>query len=143
MKKIRWVGKQVFDNDEELENDHAEILVDVSDFLDEVDTDVLKKYVEYHLDLIHPDDCDTVEDASVGDLVWELNRRNSFSFLGEIEDDEMIEHLEDCGYKVTDKENCLNDTIDFVHQGMLDEITKKFLESSWKDRDLMYKKLGL
>lgn len=42
---------------------------------------------------------------------------------------------------MTDKENCLNDTIDFVHQDMLDEITKKFLESSWEDRDLMYKKL--
>jgi hypothetical protein len=141
MKDIRWVGKQVFDNVEELEDGHVEIVVDVSDFLDEVDTDVLEKYAKYHLDLIHLDNCDTVEDASVDDLVWELSRRNSFSFLGEIEDEEMIEHLQDCGYKVVDNEDTLNDSLDFVHQGMLDEITKKFLESSWEERDLIYKKI--
>lgn len=143
MKEIRWVGKQVFDDEENIEEGCVEMIINVSEFLDEVDTEILKGYVDYHLDLIHPDDCEceTVEDASNYDLVYELKHRRDFSFLGEIEDDEMIDYLIESGYTVTDNDNYLQDSLDFVHQGMLDEIVKKFLGSSWEERDLMYKKL--
>jgi hypothetical protein len=145
MKEIKWVGKQVFDGEEELEEGLVEMVINVSEFLDEVDTEALKDYVEYHLDLIHPDDCEceSVEDASNYDLVYELKHRRDFSFLGEIEEDEMIDYLIESGYTVTDDSNYLQDSLDYVHQGMLDEIVKKFLESSWEERDSMYKKLGL
>lgn len=145
MKEIRWVGKEVIDKDEELEDGYLEMIINVSEFLDEVDTEILKEYVDYHLDLIHPDDCEceTVEDASTYDLIYELKHRRDFSFLGEIDEDEMIDYLIESGYKVTDNDNYLQDSLDFVHQSMLDEIVKKFLDSSWEERDLMYKKLKL
>jgi hypothetical protein len=145
MKEIRWVGKEVIDKDEELEDGYLEMIINVNEFLDEVDTGILKEYVDYHLDLIHPDDCEceTVEDASNYDLVYELKHRRDFSFLGEIEEDEMIDYLIESGYTVTDNDNYLQDSLDLIHQDMLDEIVKKFLDSSWEERDLMYKKLRL
>lgn len=137
---INWSGKQILTNQDELEDGHVEIVVDVSDFLDEVDTDVLREYVEYHLDMRHEDDFESdLDDFQEEDIVEKLEYLG-YNFSKNIGEEGCIEFLEDCGYTITDNRD-IDDSIDFVHQGMLDEITKKFLESSWEERDLMYKKL--
>lgn len=140
MKEIKYVGKQVFDN--KLEEGYAEIIIDIDNFLDEVDTDILKEYVEYHLDLIHPDDCEceSVEDASDDDLVSELKSR-SFDFLDEIDEDEMIEYLQRSGYVVDDVDMTLSSNLDYIDSSMLDEINNRFLNASVFERESMYKLL--
>lgn len=136
--EIKYVGKQVLDV--ELEDGYAKILIEVDEFLDEVDTDILTKYAKYHLDLIHPDDCEceSVDDASENDLVWELKNRN-FDFLDEVDQDDMIEYLQRDGYTVDDVDGSMHSDLDYMDAAMLDEITQKFLESSVFDRENIYK----
>lgn len=137
--EIKYVGKQVFNSPEELEDGYAKILIEVDEFLDEVDTYVLDKYARYHLDLIHPDDCEceSVEDASEDDLVWELKNRN-FDFLDEVDQDAMIEYLQSDGYTVDGNDGVIHSDLDYMDAAMLGEIAQKFLESSVFERQDIY-----
>ena len=89
------------------------------------------------MDLIHPDECEceceSVEDASDDDLVSELKSRD-FDFLDEIDEDEMVEHLQRRGYVVDDVDMTLSSNLDYIDASMLDEITEMFLNASVFER---------
>lgn len=137
MKEIKYTGKQVFDN--ELEEGDAEIIINIDEFLDNVDTEILTNYVEYHLDLIHPDNCncETVEEATESDLIWELKNRY-FDFIDEVDEDEMVDYLQRNGYLVDGEYNLMTTNIDLIDTRMLEEITSKFLSASIFERERIY-----
>ena len=137
MKEIKYIGKQVFDS--ELEEGYAEITINIDDFLDDVDTEILTDYVEYHLDLVHPDncECESVEDATENDLLCELASRD-FNFIDEVDEDEMVDHLQRNGYLVDGEPNVMTANLDIIDNNMLDEITLKFLNSSIFERERIY-----
>ena len=138
MKDIKYVGKQVFNND--LEDGDAEILINIDEFLDDVDTEILTNYVEYHLDLIHPDNCncETVEEATESDLIWKLKNRY-FDFIDEVDEYEMVDYLQRNGYLVDGESNLMTTNIDLIDTRMLEEITSKFLSASIFERERIYK----
>lgn len=138
MKDIKYVGKQVFDN--ELEEGDAEIIIDIDEFLDNVDTEILTNYVEYHLDLIHPDNCncETVEEATESDLIWELKNRY-FDFIDEVDEDEMVDYLQRNGYLVEGESSGITANLDLIDTRMLEEITSKFLNTTIFERKRIYK----
>lgn len=138
MKEIRYIGKQVFDN--ELEEGDAEIIINIDEFLDDVDTEILTDYVEYHLDLMHPDncECESVEDATENDLVSELMSRD-FEFIDEVDEDEMVDYLQRNGYLVDGESNEMTTNLDLLDTRMLEEITSKFLNATIFERIEIYK----
>jgi hypothetical protein len=135
MKKseIKIIGKQIFEAD--LEIGDVQILVDVDNILDDIDTGFLKEYVEYHLDMIDPDDCEceTVDDASEWELVDELKSRD-FNFADELDDDELLDEMESRGLN----EYVAISGLDCVDEGKLKDITNLFVNSSWHQREIMY-----
>lgn len=135
MKKseIKIVGKQIFEA--ELEVGDVQILVDVDNVLDDIDTDVLKKYVEYHLDMIDPDDCEceTVDEASERELVDELKNRD-FHFTDELDDSELLDEVEARGLS----EHITIQSLDYIDVKRLEEITNLFVNGSWHQRQIMY-----
>jgi hypothetical protein len=135
MKKseIKIIGKQVFGT--ELEEGDVEILVDVDNILDDIDTDVLKKYVEYHLDMIDPADCEceTVDEAAEWELVDELKSRG-FNFEDELDDDDLLDEVEARGLG----EHIAIQGLDYVDTEILKEITTLFLNSTLAQRQIMY-----
>lgn len=138
MKDIKYVGKQVFDN--ELEEGDAEIIINIDEFLDNVDTEILTNYVEYHLDLIHPDNCncETIEEATESDLIWELKNRY-FDFIDEVDEDEMVDYLQRNGYLVQGESSGITANLDLIDTRMLEEITSKFLNTTIFERGRIYK----
>ena len=138
MKDIKYVGKQVFDN--ELEEGDAEIIINIDEFLDNVDTEILTNYVEYHLDLIHPDNCncETIEEATESDLIWELKNRY-FDFIDEVDEDEMVDYLQRNGYLVQGESSGITANLDLIDTRMLEEITSKFLNTTIFERKRIYK----
>jgi hypothetical protein len=135
MKKseIKIVGKQIFED--ELEIGDVQILADVDNILDDIDTDVLKKYVKYHLDMIDPDDCEceTIDEASEWELVDELKSRG-FNFEDELDDDELLDEMESRGLS----EYVTISGLDCVDTKMLKEITALFLNITLSERQIMY-----
>jgi hypothetical protein len=135
MKKseIKIVGKQIFED--ELEVGDVQILANVDNILDDIDTDVLRKYVEYHLDMIDPDDCEceTVDEAEEWELVDELKSRD-FNFVDELDDDELLDEMESRGLS----EYVTISGLDCVDAKMLEEITTLFLNSTLAQRQIMY-----
>jgi hypothetical protein len=135
MKKseIKIVGKQIFED--ELEIGDVQILANVDDVLDDIDTDVLRKYVEYHLDMIDPDDCEceTVDEAEEWELVNELKSRG-FNFEDELDDDELLDEMESRGLS----EYVTISGLDCVDTKMIKEITELFLNSTLSQREIMY-----
>jgi hypothetical protein len=135
MKKseIKIVGKQIFEAD--LEIGDVQILVDVDNILDDIDTDVLRKYVEYHLDMIDPDDCEceTVDEASEWELVDELKSRG-FNFEVELDDDDLLDEV--AARRLG--EHIAIQGLDYVDTELLKEITTLFLNSTLSQRQIMY-----
>jgi hypothetical protein len=135
MKKseIKIVGKQIFED--ELEIGDVQILVDVDNVLDDIDTDVLRKYVEYHLDMIDPNDCEceTVDEASEWELVDELKSRD-FNFEDELDDDDLLDEV--AARRLG--ENIAIQGLDCVDTKMIKEITELFLNSTLSQREIMY-----
>jgi hypothetical protein len=135
MKKseIKIVGKQIFEAD--LEIGDVQILVDVDNILDDIDTDVLRKYVEYHLDMIDPDDCEceTVDEASEWELVDELKSRG-FNFEVELDDDDLLDEV--AARRLG--EHIAIQGLDYVDTEILKEITTLFLNSTLSQRQIMY-----
>ena len=138
MKKseIKIIGKQVFGT--ELEEGDVEILVDVDNILDDIDTDVLKKYVEYHLDMIDTDDCEceTIDEASERELVDELKNRD-FDFADELDDDDLLDEVAARGLS----EHITIQGLDYIDVKRLEEITNLFVNGSWHQKEIMYKLL--
>lgn len=138
---INWSGKQILTNQDELEDGHVEIAIEVKDILDEINNDDIEQYARYYLDMRHEDDFESdLDDFQEEDIVEKLEDLG-YNFSKNIGEEDCIEFLEDCGYTITDNSHI--DSLDSVDENMLYEITKKFLESSWEERDLIYKKLGL
>jgi hypothetical protein len=135
MKKseIKIIGKQIFED--ELEIGDVQILVDVDNILDDIDTDVLRKYVEYHLDMIDPDDCEceTVDEASEWELVDELKSRD-FNFEDELDDDDLLDEV--AARRLG--EHIAIQGLDYVDTEILKEITTLFLNSTLAQRQIMY-----
>jgi hypothetical protein len=129
MKKseIKIIGKQVFGT--ELEEGYVEILVDVDNILDDIDTDILRQYVEYHLDMIDPDDCEC-------ETVDELKSRD-FNFVDELDDDDLLDEVEARGLS----EHITIQGLDYIDVKRLEEITNLFVNGSWHQKEIMYKLL--
>jgi hypothetical protein len=121
--------------DEELEENEVYVEFNVEELLDQIDTDVLKKYVEYHLDMIDPDDCEceTVDEASEWELVDELKSRD-FNFEDELDDDDLLDEV--AARRLG--EHIAIQGLDYVDTEILKEITTLFLNSTLAQRQIMY-----
>lgn len=64
---------------------------------------------------------------------------HSNEYLDLVDEDDMINHLENNGYTVT--EDDITDTLDIVDSKRLDEISRLFINGSWSEREEIYKKI--
>jgi hypothetical protein len=121
--------------DEELEENEVYVEFNVEELLDQIDTDVLRKYAKYHLDMIDPDDCEceTVDEAREWELVDELKSRD-FNFEDELDDDDLLDEV--AARRLG--ENIAIQGLDCVDTKMIKEITELFLNSTLSQREIMY-----
>ncbi len=100
-----------------------------------------KEYIKWLEDKYENDcECKELDDYTEADIVQELKNRD-FDFIEEVEDHEMIEYLESIGTQVFD-ENFVPKDEEFVdHNDLikLEEIKQKFIDSSWADREIIYR----
>ncbi len=137
---INWVGEQVFANQDELEDGHVEIVIEVKDILDEIDNEAIEDYARYYLDMKHEDDFESdLDDFSESDLVDKLEDWG-YNFSRLIGEDECIEFLEESGYTIIADED-VDEGLDYIDASRLEEITNLFVNGSWSERELMYKLL--
>lgn len=137
---INWVGKQISTNQDELEDGYVEIVVDVKDILDEIDNEEISEYARWKLDMIYEDSFESnLDDFEDYELVDELENRN-YNFSKQIGEEDCIEFLEDSGYTITVNKD-VDDSLDYIDSGRLEEITNLFINGSWGERELMYKLL--
>lgn len=124
------------------EKEYADIEVDEYDVLALLNDDVIADYACNNLELRHRDDFKSnLEDFSTCQIVEHLENQ-SFNFAGEAHEDDMLEYLESAGY-VIDKEDGSLNNLDYIDTNRLEEITAKFLNGSWAEKELIYKLICL
>ena len=129
---IRVVGKQVFENSDELEEGYVEIELEAYDILREIDSEDVVDYTRWSLSMRHEDDFESsLNDFDDDDLIEELES-NGYNFSKQIGEEDCIEFLEESGYIVsTPKE--LNE-YDYVDNCLFDDIVSVFDSLSVFDR---------
>lgn len=120
---INWVGKQVFANQDELEEGYVEIILDVRDILDEIDNEDIADFARWSLDMIPEDEFESsLDDFDNNDLIEELESRgHNFSY--QIGEEDCIDFLEDSGYTITYDKGI---QYDYVDNCLFEDITNKF-----------------
>lgn len=123
--KIRLEGRQVFGNEDELDDGNIEIEVSASYILDELDNKDIEDYARWTLDMKHEDDFESnLDDFSESELVDHL-RGEWFNFIDEVEEEDMIEYLENRGYVISG-EGVNSSEYDYVDMCLFDDITSVF-----------------
>jgi hypothetical protein len=123
--EIRYAGKQVFANQDELEEGYVEIIINVKDILDELDNEDIEEYARYYLDMLHEDDFESdLGDFSESELVDHL-RDGWFDFTEEVGEEELIDFLERRGYIISG-DGVSSSEYDYVDNCLFDDITEKF-----------------
>jgi predicted transcriptional regulator len=135
---IRVVGKQVFANQDELEEGYVEIELEAYDILREIDNEDVADYARWSLDMKHEDDFESsLEDFDDDELIKELES-NGYNFSKQIGEDDCIEFLEESGYTVSEYKEAKYDYIDMC---LFDDIVSVFdsldVFSRQKLRDLV------
>jgi hypothetical protein len=139
-KTITLEGKQIFANQDELEEGYVEIIIEVKDILDEIDNEDIEDYARDYLDMNHEDDFESNLDDFDEDELADKLEDWGYNFSKQIGEDECIEFLEESGYTITaDKD--VDNSLDYIDASRLEEITNLFVNGSWHQRDLMYKLL--
>lgn len=139
-KTINWSGKQIFANQYDLEEGYAEIVIEVKDILDELDNEYIEDYARYYLDMINKDDFESSLDDFDEDALVDKLEDWGYNFSKQIAEDECIEFLEDSGYTITANED-VDNSLDYIDAGRLEEITNLFVNGSWSQREIMYELL--
>ena len=134
---MKLQGKLLPDLEEDLEVGYVEILVNIDEVLDEVPNEILRKYVEYHFDLIHPNDFDgdLLEDASEQDLVWELKKQD-YNFTENFSDEDLVEELLERGYYFGGEKEL--SSLDYVDERYFEEIKSVFYGANFLERKLIH-----
>lgn len=135
---INWVGKQVLENSDELEEGCVEIVLELKDILDEIDDEDIADYARYYLDMKHEDDFESsLDDFDDDDLIEELESRGH-NFSSQIGEDDCIDFLEDIGYTIIADKGI---QYDYVDNCLFEDIVNKFdsldFFSRQKMRDLI------
>ncbi len=115
-KTINWVGKQVLENSDELEEGYVEVILDVRDILDAINNEDIADFARWSLDMRHEDDFDN------NDLIEELESRGH-NFSSQIGEDDCIDFLEDSGYTITYDKGI---QYDYVDNCLFEDIVNKF-----------------
>lgn len=89
----------------------------------------------------HEDDFESsLDDFSETELVDAL-RDSWYNFSNEVAEEEMVAILENRGYTVTAYKGVVSSGLDYVDAQRLEDIQKKFIDSSWDDKLIMYNKI--
>jgi len=138
--EIRYAGKQVFANQDELEEGYVEIVINIDDILEEIDDEYIAIYARYSLNMRHEDDFESSLDDFDDDELLEALKNNYYNFAKEVEEDEMIEYLEERGYTV-EADSRSTPEYDYVDNCLFYDIVNKFNSldcfSRQKMRDLI------
>lgn len=137
MKKptFRIVGKQIFENSDELEEGYVEIEVEAYDTLREIDSDDVADYARWRLDMRHEDDFESNIDDFTDEELVEALQDNYYNFAKLLDEDDLIDYLQDKGYIISEEKQ---NVLDHIDTPMFEEISQKFLNSSWTQREEMY-----
>jgi len=116
------------------------IRVDVYGLLGELDSEDIADYAADNLDMKHIDDFQSdLDDFSEYEIV-EYLKDDGFDFSEEVDYDDMIEALERKGYEITAYEDIIDNGLDIIDANRLDEIINLFINSSFAEREEIYKK---
>lgn len=140
-KIIKLFATQVPYIEEELEENEVYVEFNVGELLDEIDDEDVYDYAVENFNLINGDDFESsLDDFDEDDLVKELeNRGHNFSY--QIGEEECIEFSEDSGYTIIADEAVVGSGLDYVDAQRLEDIQKKFIDSSWDEKLVMYNKI--
>ena len=100
--------------------------------LDMIPDREIEDYAEEELGMINSDEGKTLDDFSEREFV-ELLKDEYFDFIDEVEEEEMINHLENKGYYVSDERAISND-YDYVDSCLFEDIVSVFDSLSVLDR---------
>jgi hypothetical protein len=140
-KTINYVGKQILENSYELEEGYVEIELEAYDILREIDSEDVMDYTRWSLNMRHEEDFESsLDDFDEDELIEELKSRGH-NFSKQIGEEECIDFLEDSGYTITADEAVVGNGLDYVDAQRLEEIQKKFIDSSWDEKLVMYNKV--
>lgn len=97
-------------------------------------------YVDYLENLIDDEDLDNVLEDFDEDDVFQYLDYKGFEFLNQMDSQELIEHLSGVGYKMVE-EDLNENSLDYIDDFRLNEITEKFINGSWAEREKIYKQI--
>jgi len=136
--KIKLFATQIHYTEEELGENEVYVEFDVTELLEQIDDDDISQYARSWCSMMYEDDYEPkLDDFTDNDLVKELKYR-CYNFSKQIGEDDCVDFLEDSGYEVVLSGG---GNLDVIDEKKLIEISKKFMNGSWVEREEMYKKL--
>jgi len=114
----------------------------VEDILDKIDGKLIQQHAKDHLYMVSEDESveSRLSDFSEHDIVSYL-KEEDFNFITEVDEDDMIDYLESEGYIITDSDEMESNGLDYIDTVRLEEITSKFINGNWAEKEEIYSKL--
>jgi hypothetical protein len=139
-KAIKLFATQIPYTEEELEEDEVYVEFNVQELLKQIDNEDVEDYARWSLDMKHEDDFESsLEDFSEDDIADYLEEEG-YNFSSHIGEEDCIDFLEDSGYTVT-LNKYVDNSLDYIDNRMLDEITEIFTNATVFEREEIYNKI--
>ena len=135
-KTINLVGKHITENIDDIQDGYVEVQFDVNTLLSDIDSDDIRSFARSWCGLIDADDLSSFDED---DLVAAL-KKQYYHFqksIDELDDEDIIEEYFGRDLGRFNGETYLDD----VDAQRLQEITDKFINSTWAEREEMYKQI--